>query len=92
MEARLRVAEFLRTGGVAERDALTTAAAALEEAAAATSGDLTGSIQSVRGALVGAGQAIEQRRELHRPADRVHRCAEHRGNDTGGGRRPLGPA
>ena len=66
MEARLRVADFLRTGGVAERDALTAAVARLEETAPAASDNLTGvprAVQAVRIALVAAGIAIEQRRD-----------------------------
>src|SRR6185503_19570994 len=61
MEARLRVADFLRTGGAAERDALNGTVAALE--AVATSGDLSGAMQAVRSALTAAVRAIEGRRD-----------------------------
>jgi methyl-accepting chemotaxis protein len=66
MEARLRVADFLRTGGVAERDALTAAVGRLEATASGISGNLASvpqAVQSVRSALVAAGLAIEQRRD-----------------------------
>ena len=71
METRLRVADYLRTGGAAESDALATVITELEAAAAAGSvGDNTGalaavpeSIRSVRDALVTARAAIEQQRD-----------------------------
>ena len=63
------------------------------EAAAATSGDLTRRDQAVRGALVAAGQAIEQRRDCSRPADRVHRGASSTAATTlAEAAVPLGPA
>jgi methyl-accepting chemotaxis protein len=71
MEARLRVADFLRTGGVAERDQLAAAIVRIEEAAAAITAteatgalaDVPNSIREVRDALTAARQAIEQRRD-----------------------------
>jgi methyl-accepting chemotaxis protein len=71
MEARLRVADFLRTGGAAEGDLLTTAVTQLEAAAATgTDKDTVGalaevprSIRGVRDTLKTARLAIEQRRD-----------------------------
>ena len=65
MLARLRTADYLRTGGAAERDALAASVTSLEQAASAD-GRLSGvptSVRAVRSALVAAGQAIELRRD-----------------------------
>ena len=65
-DARLRVADYLRTGGAAERDSLAAAVTALESAASASADGLAGvpqAVQAVRAVIVAAGQAIEQRRD-----------------------------
>lgn len=65
-EARLRVAEFLRTGGADEGNALTAAVTELANASASASGHLASVSQpldAVRVAVVATRDAIEQRRD-----------------------------
>lgn len=66
MLTRLRAADYLRTGGVAERDALAASVSSLERVASAAEGgssDVPTAVQTVHGTLVAAGQAIERRRD-----------------------------
>ncbi len=64
-EARLRLAEYLRNAGAAQRDALTAATDALAQVAQAShaGSDIATSIQSVRTALTAMADAIDARRD-----------------------------
>jgi len=64
-EARLRVADYLRSGGAAERDALTAAVARLAQATEAGAGEHAGimpAVRAVQAALIASGQGIERQR------------------------------